>query len=154
MSSVLEFRKRSLKLRSRLKKSLQKNTSNEFINQLKPQKIRLPFAQTKWCISINNFLTKKDCKSFINFLHKNRVNIPNQKASTKPKPILPQRMRPRGLTWTINRNEEISNLIFERCFHFLPKIWINKNDNTIWEISGINNDIKSLKCSPGDVLCP
>eukprot|EP00483_Globobulimina_turgida_P003325 UN03330 len=154
MSSVIEFRKRTLKLRSRFKKSLKKNTTNEYINQLECKKIQLPFAKHKWCHVINDFLTSKDCTSFINFLYKNRLKQSEQREPTKPRPVSSLRgARPRGLNWTINKNDEISNLIFDRCFNFLPKIWIDENENTIWEICGINNDIKSLKYGPGDVLC-
>eukprot|EP01083_Nonionella_stella_P148377 469506_1 len=158
MSSILSARKRSLKLRSRLKRSLQKNATNEFVNQLQCDKIILEFAPDKWCRIVDHFLTEKDCTSFINFLHKNSPNQLKARASTKVKKgssnskvYVPQ---PRGLTWTINRSELISTLIFERCFNFLPKTWIDETDGTIWEISGINDDIKSLSYRPGDTLCP
>ena len=137
---------------------MKKNDNEDFRNALKNEQIKLPFAPDKWCYIVPHFLTDKDCTSFINYLHKNRGKESKQRDITKVEKkknvSLSTRMRPRGLNWTINKSEIISDLIFQRLFNFLPKIWIDQSNNTIWELSGINDDIKSLKYGVGDVLCP
>ena len=124
MSSILELKKRSLKLRSRLKKSLQKNANNEFINQLQCEQITIPFAVDRWCYLIPQFLTDKDSICFIDFLHKNEnqkdssqvVKQKTRKVKKLKTPIInnpSKKMKPRGLTWTINKNEVTADLNYE-----------------------------------------
>ena len=156
MANILEYRRKSIKLRKRLEKRLQRNTCETYVDQLKCNAIDIPFAAEKWAHVIPKFLTQKECDGFIDFLYKNRLmQSRDERRATKPKQILSssERMRPRGLAWTINKSKMISELIFDRCFDFLPKVWLNEEDNSIWEVCGINNDVKSLKYGPGDVLC-